>query len=634
MCNRAPRVSRLAVLLALLLCLPSGIAFSSEGLEQRIIVGFSNDVRNNGAAVSAAVTDVANGQGLGLTVKRQLATGAHLLQVDRQISPRAIEALTRAFASRQDVKYAEFDAIMQAHVEPDDPRYNEQWHYYEATAGLNLPPAWDSSRGAGVVVAILDTGQTNHADLLANIIPGYDFISDPFVSRDGDGRDSDPRDEGDWNPRRGECYRGSPRTNSSWHGTHVAGTVAAVTDNGNGVAGVAPGASIQHVRVLGRCGGYLSDIADAIVWAAGGLVDGNRNPTPAQVINMSLGGGGSCGATYQAAINFAHTAGTTVVVSAGNSNADASGSRPASCNDVITVAASDRQGNRAYYSNYGNLVEITAPGGETATTSNGVLSTLNSGNTTPANDSYAFYQGTSMAAPHIAGLAALIYAYDGTATPDSVLALIQSTARDLPGSCSGGCGEGLADAGAAIAALNGVTPPPEPEPDPAPAKPTGLAATPGDGVITLNWNANSENDLDHYKVYKDGAPLTQTSATSYIDSAVSNGTAYEYEVTAVDTAGQESPPSDSVLATPEAEEPPDPPPVEEGGLSSSSTNEGRTWTARVENTDGTTLSGSWSSGSGGSCSGPACTLSGIRKNQGSVVFTRDSDGRQIIVLNP
>ncbi|MEE7547807.1 S8 family serine peptidase, partial [Xanthomonas sp. Kuri4-1] len=170
-------------------------------------------------------------------------------------------------------------------------------------AGINVRPAWDKATGNGVVVAVIDTGITSHPDLDANILPGYDFISDTFVSRDGDGRDADPSDEGDWNPVQGECYTTpspSPITDSSWHGTHVAGTIAAVTNNAVGVAGTAYNAKIVPVRVLGRCGGYTSDIADAIVWASGGSVSGvPANANPAEVINMSLGGSGTCSTTYQ-----------------------------------------------------------------------------------------------------------------------------------------------------------------------------------------------------------------------------------------------------------------------------------------------------------------------------------------------
>src|SRR3990167_4488880 len=308
-------------------------------------------------------------------------------------------------------------------------------------AGINVRPAWDKSTGAGVVVAVIDTGITNHADLNANLLPGYDFISDTFVSRDGDGRDANPNDEGDWNPVAGECYLNSPVTNSSWHGTHVAGTVAAVTNNSTGVAGTAFNAKVVPVRVLGKCGGYTSDIADAIVWASGGTVSGvPANANPAEVINMSLGGGGSCSTTYQNAINGAVGRGTTVVVAAGNSNTNVSSSVPAICPNVIAVAATTSAGSRASFSNYGTGIDISAPG-------QSILSTLNTGTTTPGSASYASYNGTSMAAPHVARVVALMQAAAASPlTPAQVESTLKSTARPLPGTCSGGCGAGIANA--------------------------------------------------------------------------------------------------------------------------------------------------------------------------------------------
>src|SRR5439155_26204113 len=164
--------------------------------------------------------------------------------------------------------------------------------------------AWDTTSGAGVTVAVLDTGITPHSDLTGNVIAGYDFISDPPTARDGDGRDPNPNDEGDWF-NAGECGSTTPET-SSWHGTHVAGTIGALTDNGVGVAGIARNARIEPVRVLGKCGGFTSDIADAITWASGGRVSRvPRNPNPAKVINMSLGGSGACGRTFQRPIDGA-----------------------------------------------------------------------------------------------------------------------------------------------------------------------------------------------------------------------------------------------------------------------------------------------------------------------------------------
>jgi subtilisin family serine protease len=195
-------------------------------------------------------------------------------------------------------------------------------------------------------------------------VGGYDFISDAFVANDGDGRESNAQDPGDWNTA-GQCPPDPGAYPSSWHGTHVAGTIAAVSNNGSGVAGVAFGARVLPLRVLGRCGGYTSDIADAIVWASGGSVSGvPANSNVAKVVNLSLGGAGACDTTTQNAINSARTRGTVIVVAAGNENQNASNSSPANCSGVIAVASVNRSGGRAYYSNFGSVVDVAAPGGD------------------------------------------------------------------------------------------------------------------------------------------------------------------------------------------------------------------------------------------------------------------------------
>ncbi|QLC77454.1 S8 family serine peptidase [Pseudomonas sp. LPB0260] len=380
------------------------------------------------------------GQRRGVTVAhvRRTAVGADVIRSARKLARAEAAALLQELAANPNVEYVEVDALLQPVFTPNDSRYNEQWHYYEPTGGINLPTAWDRSTGSGAVVAVLDTGITGHPDLIGNLVAGYDMIADPAVANDGNGRDADPSDPGDWTS--GQC--GTPR-NSSWHGTHVAGTVAALTNNTEGVAGVAYNAKIMPVRVLGTCGGYTSDIADGIIWASGGSVSGIPiTSTPAQVINMSLGGTGSCSLTTQNAINSAVGRGTTVVVAAGNSNLDAANFTPANCNNVITVAATTRSGARASFSNYGAVVDIAAPGSS-------ILSTLNSGTTTPGSASYAYYSGTSMAAPHVAGVVALMQAASPQ-LPAQVESNLKSSARALPVACAEGCGSGLVDARAAL----------------------------------------------------------------------------------------------------------------------------------------------------------------------------------------
>ncbi|SEM14380.1 serine protease [Stigmatella aurantiaca] len=404
---------------------------------------------------------------------RRLAVGADVVSVGRGLDRAEAETLMRELAADPDVEYVEVDRLNKPFAVPNDTRYSEQWHYFDPTGGLNLPAAWDISTGSGVVVAVLDTGITNHSDLNANVVAGYDFINDTTVAGDGNGRDADPSDPGD--------FEGGYA--SSWHGTHVAGTIAAVTNNAKGVAGVAYGAKISPVRVLGRGGGYDSDISDAIIWASGGTVSGvPANANPAKVINLSLGGSGACGTTFQNAINGAVGRGSVMVIAAGNSNANVSGFSPANCNNVIAVAANGKTGARASYSNYGTLIDVTAPGGDG---SYGVLSTLNAGSTTPGAESYdGTYMGTSMAAPHVAGVAALILSVVNK-TPAQIETILKSSARALPGACTGGCGAGIVNAyGALQAATNGGGTDPEP--------PTGNVLTNNVPATGLAGSANTE----------------------------------------------------------------------------------------------------------------------------------------------
>ena len=437
---------------------------SAPQLTDRLIVKYkSNAVQ---AQMQSVPTDVVQQSsifaGKGMKHLRRMAIGADVMRLNQKVSPEELQKIMLNLASDPNVQWVQQDKLMKTMATPSDPQYNNQWHYYEATGGLNLPAAWDSSTGSGVVVAVIDTGYTTHADLIPNILPGYDMIDDTFVSNDGDGRDSSALDPGNATTFN-ECGDGEPARKSSWHGTHVAGTVAAVTNNGLGVAGVAYNAKVVPIRALGKCGGFTSDIADSIIWAAGGSVPGvPANQNPAQVINLSLGGGGPCGPITQNAINQAVGLGATVVVSAGNFNVNASNTSPANCSNVITVASVGRSGGKAYYSNFGSVVDVAAPGGDQLTgTSDGVLSTVNSGRNAPAGDSYAYYQGTSMAAPHVAGAAALLYALDSNITPAEVESILESTSRSFPSTCSQ-CGAGIVDAAAAVAQVGGGTPLPGP----------------------------------------------------------------------------------------------------------------------------------------------------------------------------
>ena len=225
------------------------------------------------------------------------------------------------------------------------------------------------------------------------------------------------------------------------------------------MAGINWKAKILPVRVLGKCGGYLSDIADGIRWASGAPVTGvPANANPAKVINVSIGGGAAdtatgCSDTYQSAINAAIAKGSVVVVSAGNDSSPASESQPGNCTGVITVGSTASDAWQAGYSNYGPLVEISAPGGEISW-DGGVLSTLNAGTTVPGAHNYAFYQGTSMAAPHVSGVISLMLARNPYLTPTEILNILKATATKFPNSsnCFGttDCGAGIVNAFAAL----------------------------------------------------------------------------------------------------------------------------------------------------------------------------------------
>lgn len=485
----------------------------------RLIVKYRSDAS---ASLVARAKEAATRRGMRLELLRRGGLGTHVMRIERRLPLADVRQLAREIAETDaNVEYAEPDRILQALATPNDTQYGQQWHYYEARGGLNLPLAWDLSTGSGVRVAVIDTGYRPHADLAANVVGGYDFIKDTANSNDSNARDSDAKDPGDY-ASYGQCGLFTPSHGSSWHGTHVAGTIAAVTNNGSGVAGVAYGAKVVPVRVLGACGGYTSDIADGIIWASGGSVSGvPANTNPARVINMSLGGSGSCDSTSQNAINSARSRGTVVVVAAGNSNANASGFSPAGCSGVITVAATNRNGGRASYSNYGAVVAVAAPGGETSSGSaNGILSTLNSGTRTPGSDSYAYYQGTSMASPHVAGVVALMLARNPSLTPDQVASILKSTARAFPASCSQ-CGSGIVDAHAAVAAAGGgTTPPPTNTVAEAESNNTiGTAQLVREGY-TVNGTISSIFDTDYFRVdigpgSSLGVTLTPPSGANY-----------------------------------------------------------------------------------------------------------------------
>lgn len=417
----------------------------------------------------------------GLTHKRSLPPEVELFQVDTAFLEREkakrlekgklakddgelLKLMTLDMVRRlrldPDVEYAEPNYIRRPCLTPNDPYFGYQWHYDL----IGLPEAWDVTTGLdSVIVAVLDTGVLClHPDLEGRLVEGYDFISSPSVANDGDGMDPDPEDPGD-----------DPAGNSSsFHGTHVAGTIGASTNNLTGVAGVTWFGKIMPLRVLGVGGGTDADLCQAIRYAAGLPNASQKLPAQrAHMINMSLGGPGYS-QTLEDAITAARGAGVILVAAAGNENSSLP-FYPAAYQGVVAVSAVDASSQKAPYSNYGSWIDLAAPGGNLSADFNGdgyedgVLSTVaDQSNGTITDYDYVSYQGTSMAAPHVAGVVALMLAVNPDLRPDDLDSLLAGEhplapgmriTRDLgPPGRDDFYGYGLIDAPMALAAAKAI----------------------------------------------------------------------------------------------------------------------------------------------------------------------------------
>lgn len=360
------------------------------------------------------------------------------------------------------------EPVATVEITPNDPLFDRQWHYAnqgseegQSPGGSGFVDFWtenDTQGSREVVVAVVDTGlEMAHPDISGseNLASGWDMVTDPLMGNDGDGRDANPNDAGDACPEKGVFE-------NSYHGTHVAGTVGAgLTNNGSGVAGGAWNVKIVPVRALGRCGGRLSDINDAIRWSAGTIpefdAEGNEiwNENPADIINLSIGLFATCPASMQDAINAVTAEGVLVVSAAGNSRVSTDFYAPGGCDNVISVAAGDARGHIAPYSNYGPAVDILAPGGDLSRDDNGdnnpdgVLSTKSADNcfdpvTGEAVETchYAYEQGTSMAAPHVSAALALMMSKRPDLSGSELVSRLLDGATSIPDNqCAGPCSQ-------------------------------------------------------------------------------------------------------------------------------------------------------------------------------------------------
>jgi serine protease len=452
-----------------------------SGRGSKLLVRLADGVAPDWDALLPRFSDAV---GVPLAAERQIGN-VWVLRLAQAQSPERLADLAARLQGDPRVRYA--DPVLRRYPRflPNDPMLAKQWALFDPVGGVNISGAWDLQLvrpTLGTTVAVIDTGILPHEDLQDRVVAGYDFISDPGNARDGDGRDPNPRDEGDWMDE-GACGGFSARP-SSWHGTFVTGIIAANADNGVGIAGMDLLARIVAVRALGACGGSDEDVFEGLLWASGVQIAGTPpNPYPARVINMSLGGYGSCPNAVQEAIDDALAQGTVIVVAAGNETDDTSNYAPSGCSGVITVGASNRSGDRAFYSNFGGRVDISAPGGD-GDFANWVLSLSNDGNTVPGGDAYAYEIGTSAAAPHVAGAVSMMLARNPLLTAGRVLSILQATARNFSAgsACASGtlCGLGILDAGLAVASTI----------------PGDLAAPPGTVPIVEYYRF----DLDHYYI--------------------------------------------------------------------------------------------------------------------------------------
>lgn len=468
------------------LCIVGAIAFAGHAANAevhaqsgecngRIIVKFRDGGKPSAQLSKHQMAQLGNASnGETIVQRRVLPNGARLIQRSSKNATRSDAEYIRQLMRQPDIEYAECDAKRRIHLVPNDPGFPgndllfpDQWYLNETAGGVAAEQAWDISETFSInptVVAIVDTGILPHEDLdSSRILPGYDFFS----------RDNDPSDPGDAEMQ-GECGDNDPpeNTQSSWHGTAIAGIIAAQFNNATGIAGIDHNSDILPIRALGKCGGSVSDIADAIRWAVGESVSGvPDNSNPADVINLSFGSEDTCSITEQSAINAAINAGALVVVSAGNEGADINGFAPANCDNVFVITATTRQGGETCYTNVGPEADLAAPGGNVADENNpasnctgnpedALITTSNTGTGGPdaGINEYKHYAGTSFAAPMVSAAAALIKATDPSLNSSEIESLLTSAARAFPqnttdsfGDCNTDrCGNGILDINAAL----------------------------------------------------------------------------------------------------------------------------------------------------------------------------------------
>jgi len=409
-------------------------------------------VQGRGAATRAIVETTASDvqslaqrSSLVLSHSRRITNGLHIMQITTQ-GESAAAAMARLRADPA-VESVDVDQRRYPHATmPNDPLFASQWYEQNnQPSAIDAITAWDTTTGrTDIVIADLDTGiRPDHPDLSAKLLTGYDFITDSAVANDGNGRDADASDPGDWLTSADVAttkFKSCTVADSSWHGTRTAGILAGVANNSTGIAGISWGARVLPVRVLGKCGGTDSDILDGMRWAAGLHVDGvPDNAHPAQIVNMSLGGTGACTSAQQIVINEVLALGVLVVVSAGNEGGPVDS--PANCVGVAGIAGLRNVGTKVGFSSLGPEISLAAPAGNCVNTSGGVCvypidTTSNAGTTTPTINGYTDQLnpslGTSFSAPIVAGIAALMVSANSNLRAPQIIARLKEGSLTFP----------------------------------------------------------------------------------------------------------------------------------------------------------------------------------------------------------
>ncbi len=441
----------------------------------RLVVRFKSPDSADADFARARVARLARETGVALTYRRTMAVGAHVLTSAAVGDKADAEAAAARLSAHPEVEYAQTSRRMRIERAPNDPMFESLFYLLPGPTTIDATSAWDLTVGSpAVVVAVLDTGSTAHADLVGRLLPGYDMVSNFTASNDGNAkdpfgnaRDGDASDPGDWVSviDLGGVFAGSGCSveNSSWHGTSVMSVVGAGADNGIYTTGVDWNARILPVRVLGKCFGDDTDIADGLAWAGGVPVPAAPiNLTPAQVVNLSLGDSGNCAPYFQQSIDAVYARGITRAIVASAGNAANSGTHsPSDCVGVISVGSTTFSGNRAAYSNFGTRVDLMAPGGNSVSSSAyKILALSNTGLTGPTVDSTVQVVGTSFSAPQVSGVVSLMLSVAPDLTAPQIRELLQASAKPFPAgsSCNTSiCGAGILDAANAVRQAQATT---------------------------------------------------------------------------------------------------------------------------------------------------------------------------------